>query len=46
MICGKAPFDRIGVREVDERGVGGLQLIHINVILDRDVRKLYVLFEK
>lgn len=46
MICGKAPFDRVGVREVDERGVGRLWRIHVDVVLGRNVGKLYVLFEK
>ena len=46
MLCGKAPFDRVGVRKVDERGARRLWRIRVNVILDRDVCELYILFEK
>ena len=45
MFRGKAPFDRVGVRKMDERRAR-LWRIHVNVVLGRDVCELYVLFEK
>lgn len=46
IVRGTDPFDRVRVRQVNKRGVGQMRVLHIDVILDRNVGKLYVLIKK
>lgn len=46
IVRGTAPLYRVRVRQVNMRGVGKMRVLHVDVILDRNVGKLYVLIEK